>query len=122
VPKLSFVQHARVSAGAKLELLGLIDRAVGDGWAHARACRVLGLADVRAHRWRQRRRETGMLEDRDLQSALVTYDGPQDLVNALIADANHRGGLDNITAIVVRIDSLDSHRDDRAAATVAVKR
>jgi len=46
-----------VSAETKLELLGLIDSAVGDGWAHARACRVLDLADVRAHRWRQRLRE-----------------------------------------------------------------
>jgi len=54
-----------VSAGAKLELLGLIDGAVKDGWAHARACRVLDLADVRAHRWRARLRETGTLEDRD---------------------------------------------------------
>ena len=64
---------------------------------------------------------TGMLEDSDLQSALITYDGPQDLVDALIVDANHRGGLDNITAIVVRIDSLDSHRDDRTTAAAAVK-
>jgi putative transposase len=54
-----------VSAGAKLELLGLIDRAVADGWAHARCCRVLDLADVRAHRWRARLRETGTLADRD---------------------------------------------------------
>ena len=41
-----------MSAETKLELLGLIDRAVADGWAHTRACRVLDLADVRAHRWR----------------------------------------------------------------------
>jgi putative transposase len=54
-----------VSAGTKLELLGLIDRAVGDGWAHRRACAVLDLADVRAHRWRARLRQTGSLEDRD---------------------------------------------------------
>jgi putative transposase len=54
-----------VSAGIKLELLGLIDGALADGWAHARACRVLDLADVRAHRWRQRLREIGTLEDRD---------------------------------------------------------
>ena len=54
-----------MSAGTKFELLGLIDRAVEDGWAHARACRVLDLADVRAHRWRQRLRETGTLADRD---------------------------------------------------------
>jgi putative transposase len=52
-----------VSAETKLELLGLIDQAVGDGWAHARACRVLDLADSRAHHWRQRLRETGTLED-----------------------------------------------------------
>jgi transposase InsO family protein len=52
-----------VSAETKLELLGLIDGAVRDGWAHTRACRVLDLADIRAHRWRQRLRETGSLED-----------------------------------------------------------
>jgi putative transposase len=52
-----------VSAETKLELLGLIDQAVADGWAHTRACRVLDLADVRAHRWRARLRETGSLED-----------------------------------------------------------
>jgi putative transposase len=52
-----------VSAETKLELLGLIDGAIKDGWAHTRACRVLDLADVRAHRWRLRLRETGSLED-----------------------------------------------------------
>jgi putative transposase len=54
-----------VSAEIKLELLRLIDQAVAEGWAHARACRVLDLADSRAHHWRARLRETGMLEDRD---------------------------------------------------------
>ena len=54
-----------MSAETKLELLGLIDHAVADGWAHVRACGVLDLADVRAHRWRQRLRDTGTLEDRD---------------------------------------------------------
>jgi putative transposase len=52
-----------VSAEIKLELLGLIDQAVADGWAHARACRVLDLADVRAHRWRKQLRDSGSLED-----------------------------------------------------------
>jgi putative transposase len=52
-----------VSAGIKLELLGLIEGAVGEGWPHARACRVLDLADSRAHHWRQRLRETGTLDD-----------------------------------------------------------
>ena len=54
---------ARVSAEVKFELLGLIDQAVADGWAHARACRVLDLPDSRAHHWRQRLRETGTLQD-----------------------------------------------------------
>jgi putative transposase len=52
-----------VSAEIKLELLGLIDGAVADGWAHTRACRVLDLADSRAHHWRARLREMGTLED-----------------------------------------------------------
>jgi transposase InsO family protein len=53
-----------VSAEIKLELLGLIDRAVTAGWSHARTCRALELSDVRAHRWRARLRETGSLDDR----------------------------------------------------------
>jgi transposase-like protein len=54
---------ARVSAATKLELLGLIEGAVADGWAHTRACRVLELADVRAHRWHAKLARTGSLED-----------------------------------------------------------
>jgi putative transposase len=53
-----------VSAQTKLELMGLIDGAVSAGWAHARACRVLEIEDVRMHRWRARLAETGSLEDR----------------------------------------------------------
>jgi putative transposase len=52
-----------VSAEIKLELLGLIDEAVAAGWSHSGACRVLQLADSRAHHWRQRLRQTGTLED-----------------------------------------------------------
>ena len=52
-----------MSAEIKLELLGLIDQAVADGWAHARACRVLDVADSRAHHWRARLRDAGTLED-----------------------------------------------------------
>ncbi len=43
--------------------MGLIDGAVAEGWAHARACRVLDLADSRAHHWRARLREAGTLAD-----------------------------------------------------------
>ena len=53
-----------MSAETKLELLGLIDAATAAGWSHVRACAVLELSDVRAHRWRARLRETGTLEDR----------------------------------------------------------
>jgi putative transposase len=60
-----------VSAETKLELLGLIDSATGAGWPHLRACSVLELADVRAHRWRARLRETGTLEDRPPVGAAV---------------------------------------------------
>jgi len=65
---------------------------------------------------------TGMLEDSDLLAALLAQDPPQELVDALIAEANRRGGLDNVTAIVVRVDSLDPTRDDRTTAAVAVRR
>jgi putative transposase len=54
-----------VSAQTKLELLGLIDQAVSDGWSHTQTCRVLDLADSRAHHWRARLRDTGSLEDKD---------------------------------------------------------
>ncbi len=53
-----------MSAGTKLELMGLVDGAVAAGWAHARACRVLEIEDVRVHRWRARLAETGSLDDR----------------------------------------------------------
>jgi len=55
---------ARVDSPAKERLLKLVDDAVADGWAHTRACEVLGVSDVRVHRWRARLRETGTLEDR----------------------------------------------------------
>jgi transposase InsO family protein len=60
-----------VSAETKLELLGLIDCAAAAGWPHVRACQVLELADVRAHRWRARLREHGSLEDRAPVGAAV---------------------------------------------------
>jgi len=50
---------------------------------------------------------TGMLEDQQLQTILGSEDNPEHCVNRMIADANRRGGLDNITAIVIRIDSAE---------------
>ena len=47
---------------------------------------------------------TGMLEDEHIHKILEAPGGPQDGVDAMINDANRRGGLDNITAIVVKIE------------------
>jgi protein phosphatase len=51
---------------------------------------------------------TGMLEDYQLQELLSPDRMPEEEVDALIAEANRHGGLDNITAIIVRVDSVDS--------------
>ena len=50
---------------------------------------------------------TGMLEDEQLAKILATEDNPESAVNRMIADANRRGGLDNITAIVIRVEEVD---------------
>jgi protein phosphatase len=49
---------------------------------------------------------TGMVDDRRLQQLLLARSTPGRIVDALIADANGRGGLDNITAIVIRVEEL----------------
>ncbi|MDP1889295.1 MAG: Stp1/IreP family PP2C-type Ser/Thr phosphatase [Gemmatimonadaceae bacterium] len=50
---------------------------------------------------------TGMVDDRRLQQILLARSGPGRIVDSLIAEANGRGGLDNITAIVVQVVSFD---------------
>ena len=50
---------------------------------------------------------TGMVDDRRLQAMLLARSGPGRIVDALIAEANGRGGLDNITAIVVQVVGVD---------------
>ena len=50
---------------------------------------------------------TGMVEDPELAQVLVSGRTPQEQVDALIAEANRHGGLDNITAVIVRIDSVE---------------
>jgi protein phosphatase len=47
---------------------------------------------------------TGMLEDEHLSGILRGDGGPQQWVDRLINEANRRGGLDNITAIIIRIE------------------
>jgi protein phosphatase len=51
---------------------------------------------------------TGMVDDRRLQQMLLARAGPGRIVDALIAEANGRGGLDNITAIVVQVTAVDA--------------
>ena len=46
---------------------------------------------------------TGMVDDRRLQQLLLARTTTQRIVEALISEANGRGGLDNITAIIVRV-------------------
>lgn len=62
---------------------------------------------------------TGMLEDDQLARILESDDGPQAWVDRMIAEANRRGGLDNITAIVVRIDSVDSNTGEQPVVQAA---
>jgi protein phosphatase len=50
---------------------------------------------------------TGMLEDDELLTILNTEDTPAAMVDNLVSEANRRGGLDNITVIIVRIDKLE---------------
>ena len=65
---------------------------------------------------------TGMLEDAHLTRILTSDGGPQHWVDRMITEANRRGGLDNITAIVIRIDSVDSNTGEHPAAPAAVGR
>jgi protein phosphatase len=46
---------------------------------------------------------TGMVDDRRLQMLLMSRAEPERKVHSLITEANGRGGLDNITAIVVQV-------------------
>jgi len=62
---------------------------------------------------------TGMLED-DVLAAIVQSDGtPEKWVDRLVGEANRRGGLDNITVIIVRVDSVEDNAGDAAQATVS---
>jgi len=60
---------------------------------------------------------TGMLEDPQLAELLAGNRMPQEQVDDLITEANRHGGLDNITAIIVRIDSVDAAVGDTTEIT-----
>jgi protein phosphatase len=54
---------------------------------------------------------TGMVDDRRIQQLLLSRATAGRVVDALIAEANYRGGLDNITAIVVQVTSVSPPAD-----------
>lgn len=62
---------------------------------------------------------TGMVDDRRLQQLLMARTIPERKVQALIAEANGRGGLDNITAIVVQIEAGDGSAAERTTGEMA---
>jgi protein phosphatase len=64
---------------------------------------------------------TGMLEDEQLMAILSADGGPQAWVDRMIMEANKRGGLDNITAIVVRIEPETVPDGDITAPTKAIR-
>jgi protein phosphatase len=61
---------------------------------------------------------TGMVDDRRLQQLLLSRATARRVVDALIAEANYRGGLDNITAIVVQVQKVEVTQDEGEAPTV----
>jgi protein phosphatase len=64
---------------------------------------------------------TGMLED-DVLAAIIRAEGtPEKWVDRLVAEANRRGGLDNITALIVRVDSVEEAAGDAAQAAAAAE-
>jgi protein phosphatase len=62
---------------------------------------------------------TGMLEDPELRGILSAGQDPPETVESLIVEANKRGGLDNITAILIRVDHVDAGHDQRTTHEVA---
>jgi serine/threonine protein phosphatase PrpC len=54
---------------------------------------------------------TGMVDDHRLHELLLTRVSPGRKVDALVSEANERGGLDNITAIVIQVVSLNGADD-----------
>ena len=59
---------------------------------------------------------TGMVDDKRLQQLLSSNAAPRRVVDALIAEANGRGGLDNITAILVQVHAVEATPSQESAA------
>ena len=63
---------------------------------------------------------TGMVDDRRLGQLMGSRAEPERKVQALISEANGRGGLDNITAIIVQVLGAGAGPDDRTVEIRAV--
>ncbi|NUQ11408.1 MAG: Stp1/IreP family PP2C-type Ser/Thr phosphatase [Gemmatimonadaceae bacterium] len=63
---------------------------------------------------------TGMVDDRRLQQLLLSRASAGRIVDALIAEANYRGGLDNVTAVVVQIMSMDEADEEKTEEAPAL--
>ena len=61
---------------------------------------------------------TGMLEDHELNAVLEAETEPATIVETMIAEANRRGGLDNITSIILRVESVRRTSGETAALAV----
>lgn len=59
---------------------------------------------------------TGMVDDAHLKRLMETRGSPGRQVDAMINDANRRGGLDNITAIVVQVLTVSANTGEHPVA------
>jgi len=64
---------------------------------------------------------TGMLEDEVLEAVVKSDGTPEKWVDRLVAEANRRGGLDNITVIIVRVDSVEEPAGGAAQAAASAR-
>lgn len=60
---------------------------------------------------------TGMVEDDVLASILASQGSPDKWVDRMVAEANRRGGLDNITCIIVHVDEVEAPGPDLTTTT-----
>ena len=63
---------------------------------------------------------TGMVEDDALAAILRTPAVPERWVDRMVSEANRRGGLDNITAVIVRVDNVEPLTTDDQTTTMGV--
>jgi len=62
---------------------------------------------------------TGMIDDADIKALLTSGQDPETLARELVAEANRRGGLDNITVILIRVDEVTPASDTSDDHTLA---